>query len=179
MAETKPEYSRVADDVKLGTGVKIFAFVNLYGCEIGDCSQLGTFVEIQKNATVGAHCKVSSHTFICEGVTIEDDCFIGHNVCFINDRFPRSTSETGGLQSEEDWEVIPTKVGRGASIGSGAVILCGVTIGEKALIGAGAVVTKDVQPGAVVAGVPARQKYFISEREGSSEADPLPLKKVA
>ena len=147
---------RVADDVKLGKGVRMFCFVNLYGCEIGDDTRIGAFVEIQKNAVVGARCKISSHTFICEGVTIEDECFIGHGVMFINDKYPRATTESGRPQTEDDWSVEPTRVGRRASIGSGAVILCGVTIGEGAMIGAGAVVTKDVPPGAVVAGVPAR-----------------------
>jgi acetyltransferase-like isoleucine patch superfamily enzyme len=147
---------RIAPDVRIGHGVRIYDFVNLYGCTIGDGSRIGTFVEIQKNATIGARCKISSHTFICEGVTIEDECFIGHHVCFINDRFPRATADDGRPQTEADWHVIPTRVGRGASIGSGAVILCGVTIGEGALVGAGAVVTKDVGPRQVVAGVPAR-----------------------
>jgi acetyltransferase-like isoleucine patch superfamily enzyme len=148
---------RIAPDVRLGRDVRIFDFVNLYGCTIGDSSKIGTFVEIQKNAVIGARCKISSHTFICEGVTIEDDCFVGHHVCFINDLFPRATAADGQLQTEKDWQVIPIRVCRGASIGSGAVILGGVTIGAQALIGAGAVVTHDVAPGVVVAGVPARQ----------------------
>ena len=131
-------------------------FVNLYGCSIGDGSRIGTFVEIQKNARVGARCKISSHTFICEGVAIEDECFIGHHVCFINDRYPRAATAGGQLQGEQDWQVVPTRVERGASIGSGAVILCGVTIGAGAQVGAGAVVTHDVPANAVVAGVPAR-----------------------
>lgn len=147
---------KIAPDVKVGEGTRIFDFVNLYGCTIGDNSKIGTFVEVQKNAFIGSNCKISSHTFICEGVTIEDDVFIGHGVVFINDPEPRATVEGGGLQTEADWKVYPTLVKRGASIGSGAVIMCGVTIGEKALVGAGAVVTKDVPPGAVVAGVPAR-----------------------
>src|SRR5438128_11470371 len=147
---------RIAADVRLGRGVQIYDFVNLYGCSIGDGTRIGPFVEIQKNASVGARCKSSSHTFICEGVTIEDDCFIVHQVCFINDRYPRATTASGQPQTEKDWQMIPTRVGRGASIGSGAVILCGVTIGAGALIGAGAVVTRDVAPGEVVAGVPAR-----------------------
>jgi acetyltransferase-like isoleucine patch superfamily enzyme len=147
---------RIAADVRLGRDVRVYDFVNLYGCTIGDGSKIGTFVEIQKNAIIGARCKISSHTFICEGVTIEDDCFIGHHVCFINDRFPRATAADGRLQSDQDWQVVPTRVCQGASIGSGAVILCGVTIGARALIGAGAVVTRDVGPGEVVAGVPAR-----------------------
>ena len=146
----------IAPSVQLGPGVKVFHpdLVNLYGCSIGADTKVGTFVEIQKNATIGARCKISSHTFICEGVTIEDEVFIGHGVVFINDALPRAT--TGGqLQTEADWKVVPTRVGRGASIGSGAVILCGVTIGPNALIGAGAVVTADVPPGMIVAGVPA------------------------
>jgi acetyltransferase-like isoleucine patch superfamily enzyme len=147
----------VAPDVVLGSGVTIFhpTLVNLYGCRIGDETKIGTFVEIQKNASVGRRCKISSHTFICEGVTIEDDVFVGHGVMFINDRRPRATSE-GRLQTAEDWSVVPTLVKRGASIGSGAAILCGVTIGEGAMVGAGAVVTRDVAPGETVAGVPAR-----------------------
>jgi acetyltransferase-like isoleucine patch superfamily enzyme len=148
----------IADSVQLGERVIIHHpnLVNLYGCAIGDDTRIGTFVEIQKNATVGARCKISSHTFICEGVAIEDEVFVGHGVMFINDRFPRATTDDGGLQTEADWECVPTVVKRGASIGSGATILCGVTIGERALVGAGAVVTKDVPPGQVVAGVPAR-----------------------
>jgi acetyltransferase-like isoleucine patch superfamily enzyme len=146
----------IAPDVKLGKNVKIFSFVNLYGCEIGDNTKIGTFVEIQKNATVGKNCKISTHTFICEGVHIEDDVFVGHNVTFINDIYPRATTEDGKMQTEEDWKVIPTYVKKGVSIGSSATILAGVTIGEKAMVGAGAVVTKDVPAGAVVAGNPAR-----------------------
>jgi UDP-2-acetamido-3-amino-2,3-dideoxy-glucuronate N-acetyltransferase len=149
-------FQRIAPDVKLGQRVKIFAFTNLYGCEVGDDSKIGTFVEIQKNAKVGARCKISSHTFICEGVTIEDEVFIGHGVMFINDRFPRATTASGGLQTEADWQCTPTVVRRGASIGSNATILCGVTIGEGATVGAGSVVTRDVPAGAVVAGNPAR-----------------------
>ena len=141
----------------MGAGVTIFhpTLVNLYGCRVGDETKIGTFVEIQKNAVVGRRCKISSHTFICEGVTIEDDVFVGHGVMFINDRRPRATVE-GRLQTASDWSVVPTRVRRGASIGSGATILCGVTIGEDALIGAGAVVTRDVGAGETVAGVPAR-----------------------
>lgn len=148
----------IAPSVRLGKGVVIHQpdLVNLYGCEIGDDTKVGAFVEIQKNARIGARCKISSHSFICEGVTIEDEAFIGHGVMFINDRHPRATAEGGALQTEADWTCEPTRVKRGASIGSGAVILCGVTIGERALVGAGAVVTKDVPPHAVVAGVPAR-----------------------
>ena len=149
-------YQRIAPDVKLGQRVKIFAFTNLYGCTVGDDSKIGTFVEIQKGARVGARCKVSSHTFICEGVTLEDEVFIGHGVTFINDRFPRSTNADGKLQTEADWNCVGTVVKRGASIGSGATILCGITIGERSTIGAGSVVTKDVPEGAVVAGNPAR-----------------------
>jgi len=145
----------IAPDVKLGRDVSIYHFVNLYGCEIGDGSKIGSFVEIQKGARVGRNCKISSHTFICEGVAIEDEVFVGHGVIFTNDRYPRATAD-GRLQTEADWSVVPTRVGRGASIGSGAVILCGITIGELALVGAGAVVTKDVAAGATVAGVPAR-----------------------
>ena len=150
-----PEYSRIAPDVKLGKDVKIYAFVNLYGCEIGDDSKIGTFVEIQKGAKIGKHVKVSSHSFICEGVTIEDEVFIGHGVMFINDKYPRSTNEDGSIQTEADWVCVPTVIKKRASIGSNATILCGVTIGEGALVGAGSVVTHDVPAGAVVAGNPA------------------------
>jgi acetyltransferase-like isoleucine patch superfamily enzyme len=148
-------FIRIAPDVKLGQNVRIYAFVNLYGCEIGDESKIGTFVEIQKGAKIGSRVKVSSHTFICEGVTIEDEVFIGHAVMFINDKYPRSTTGSGKLQTEEDWACVPTLVKRGASIGSNATILCGVTIGEGAIVGAGSVVTHDVSPNAVVAGNPA------------------------
>jgi acetyltransferase-like isoleucine patch superfamily enzyme len=139
--------------------------VNLYGCSIGEKTKIGTFVEIQKNASVGARCKISSHTFICEGVTIEDECFIGHHVCFINDRYPAAAAADGQLQTEADWEVVPTRVCRSASIGSGAVIMCGVTIGEGALVGAGAVVTHDVPPRQIVTGVPARAVRPLHEKE--------------
>ena len=149
------EFARIAPDVKLGHGVKVYAFVNLYGCEVGDESRIGTFVEIQKGARIGKRVKVSSHTFICEGVTIEDEVFIGHGVMFINDRYPRATTESGESQNEADWVCVPTLVKRRASIGSNATILCGVTIGEGALVGAGSVVTHDVPAGAVVAGNPA------------------------
>jgi len=149
-------YQRIAPDVKLGQRVKIFAFTNLYGCAIGDDTKIGTFVEIQKGARIGARCKVSSHTFICEGVVVEDEVFIGHGVTFINDRFPRATTADGSLQTEADWKCDAALVKRGASIGSGVTILCGVTVGEKAIVGAGSVVTKDVPDGAVVAGNPAR-----------------------
>ena len=144
------------NNVTLGKDVKIFDFVNLYGCTIGDNTKVGTFVEIQKNAFIGKNCKISSHTFICEGVTIEDDVFVGHNVTFINDKIPRATNEDGGMQNESDWKVEKTFVKKGASIGSSATIMCGVTIGEKAIVGAGAVVTEDVPPNSVVAGVPAK-----------------------
>jgi acetyltransferase-like isoleucine patch superfamily enzyme len=150
------EYSRIAPDVKLGSDIKIYGFVNLYGCAVGDRSRIGAFVEIQKNARIGRDVKISSHTFICEGVTIEDGVFIGHNVSFINDKYPRATNAAGEPQSENDWQVVPTRVKKGASVGSGATILCGVTIGENAVIGAGSVVTRDVPDGVIVAGVPAR-----------------------
>lgn len=149
-------YSRIAPDVKLGKDVKIYAFVNLYGCEIGDESKIGTFVEIQKGVRIGRRVKLSSHSFVCEGVTIEDEVFIGHGVMFINDKYPHATTEAGSLQSEADWVCTPTLIKRRASIGSNATILCGVTIGEGAMIGAGSVITHDVPPGAVVAGNPAR-----------------------
>ena len=150
------QFCVIAPDVKLGRDVTIYNFVNLYGCEIGDGSKIGSFVEIQKGARVGRNCKISSHTFICEGVTIEDEVFIGHGVIFVNDKYPRATGPGGALQSDADWEVVPTVVKRGASIGSGVTILCGVTIGECALIGAGAVVIADVSANATVAGNPAR-----------------------
>jgi len=149
-------YQRIAPDVKIGKNVKIFAFVNLYGCEIQDNSKIGAFVEIQKNAKLGQNVKVSSHTFICEGVTIEDNVFVGHNVSFINDKYPRSTTKEGGLQTEADWKVVPTLIKKGASIGTSTTVLCGVTIGENAVIGAGSVVTKNIPPNVVAAGVPAR-----------------------
>jgi len=147
---------KIASDVKLGKNVKIYDFVNLYGCEIGDNTRIGTFVEIQKGATIGKNCKISSHTFICEGVTIEDNVFIGHNVTFINDKYPRATTAEGTLQGEKDWVCIPTLVKKGASVGSSSTILSGVTIGENALVGAGSVVTKDVPAHATAAGNPAR-----------------------
>ena len=156
LAQPIYEFSRIAPDVRLGKDVRIFAFVNLYGCSIGDNSKIGTFVEIQKNAEIGANVKVSSHSFICEGVQIEDDVFIGHNVAFINDRYPRATSDAGALQTEDDWQVVKTVVKRGASIGTSCTILCGVTIGEFAIIGAGSVVTRNVPPKTIVAGNPAR-----------------------
>jgi acetyltransferase-like isoleucine patch superfamily enzyme len=145
----------ISEDVKLGENVKLSKFINLYGCSIGDNTKIGAFVEVQKNASVGKNCKISSHTFICEGVVIEDDVFIGHNVTFINDIYPRATAE-GRLQTEADWVVETTLVKKGASIGSSVTILANVTIGERAIVGAGSVVTKDVPPGAIVAGNPAR-----------------------
>lgn len=157
---------KIAPDVRLGKNVTIYDFVNLYGCEIGDGSRIGTFVEIQKKAKVGRNCKIQSHTFICEGVTIEDDVFVGHNVTFINDLYPRAVCEDGRLQTDEDWVCIPTVVEKGASIGSSATILCGVTIGQAAIIGAGSVVTKDVPPNVIVAGNPARILRVINS-EGS------------
>jgi acetyltransferase-like isoleucine patch superfamily enzyme len=156
VSQDLPAFQRIAPDVKLGRRVSIFAFTNLYGCEIGDDVKIGAFVEIQKGAKIGSRCKISSHTFICEGVTIEDEVFIGHNVTFTNDLFPKAVNRAGELQSDADWKCVPTLVKRGASIGSGATILCGITVGEKAVIGAGSVVTKDVPAGATVAGNPAR-----------------------
>ena len=156
MNASEPPFLRIAPDVKLGKNVRLAAFVNLYGCEIGDDVKIGTFVEIQKGVKIGNRCKVSSHTFICEGVTLEDEVFVGHNVTFTNDRYPRSTNGNGQLQTEADWACVPTRVKRGASIGSSAVLLCGITVGENAMIGAGSVVTRDVPPDTLVAGNPAR-----------------------
>jgi acetyltransferase-like isoleucine patch superfamily enzyme len=156
-------YVCIADDVKLGSNVKLSKFINLYGCQIGDNTKVGAFVEIQKNACVGSNCKISSHTFICEGVTIEDNVLIGHNVTFINDPYPRATAGDR-LQTEADWKVEPTLVKKGASIGSGATILCNVTIGENAIVGAGSVVTKDVPANAIVAGNPARFVRYVEEK---------------
>lgn len=156
------KYCLISDDVKLGRDVKFFSFVNLYGCEIGDRTKIGTFVEIQKGAKVGADCKISSHTFICEGVTIEDRVFIGHNVTFTNDKYPRATNTDGSLQAEEDWKCEPTFIKEGASIGSSVTILCGVTIGKNAIVGAGAVVTRDIPDDVTVAGVPAKPFKIIS-----------------
>ena len=156
MNNQPPDYQRIAPDVILGRNVKIYAFVNLYGCEIGDETRIGTFVEIQKGAKIGSHCKISSHTFICEGVTIESGVFVGHGVTFINDRYPRATTATGEIQTEADWHCQNTLVKRGASIGSGATLLGGLTIGENAIVGAGSVVTKDVPPDTIVAGNPAK-----------------------
>ena len=155
MSLSNEPIQRIAPDVKLGRNVRIFGFTNLYGCEVGDDSKIGTFVEIQKGAKIGRRCKVSSHTFICEGVTIEDEVFIGHHVVFTNDLFPLATAN-GQLQTDADWKCVPTLVKRGASIGSGAVLLCGITIGENSVVGAGSVVTKDVPANAIVAGNPAR-----------------------
>jgi len=150
------EHQQIAANVKFGKGVRTFGFVNLYGCEIGDDVKIGTFVEIQKGVKVGNRCKISSHTFICEGVTLEDEVFVGHNVTFTNDLYPRAANEDGSLQTEKDWTCIPTLVKQGASIGSSATLLCGITIGEFAVVGAGSVVTKDVPSYTVVAGNPAR-----------------------
>jgi acetyltransferase-like isoleucine patch superfamily enzyme len=156
------DYLCIAPDVKLGQNVKLTKFINLYGCQIGDNTKIGAFVEIQKNATVGSNCKISSHSFICEGVRIEDDVFVGHGVTFINDRYPRATADDGSLQTEKDWIVEPTIVRKGASIGSGSTILCKVTIGENAIIGAGSVVTKDVPANAIVCGNPAKIRRVLS-----------------
>jgi acetyltransferase-like isoleucine patch superfamily enzyme len=149
-------WNSIAEDVKLGSNVRLSKYINLYGCEIGDETKIGSFVEIQKNACVGRRCKISSHTFICEGVVIEDNVFIGHGVMFINDNYPRATTPEGGLQTEADWKVQPTVIRKGASIGSGATILCNLSIGENAIVGAGSVVTKDVPANTIVAGNPAR-----------------------
>ena len=156
------DYLCIAPDVKLGQNVKLTKFINLYGCQIGDNTKIGAFVEIQKNATVGSNCKISSHSFICEGVRIEDNVFVGHGVTFINDLYPRATTDDGSLQSEKDWIVEPTIVKKGASIGSGSTILCKVTIGENAIIGAGSVVTKDVPANAIVCGNPAKIRRVLS-----------------
>jgi acetyltransferase-like isoleucine patch superfamily enzyme len=156
-------YLSIAPDVKLGRDVKLSKFINLYGCEVGDESKIGAFVEIQKNASVGKRCKISSHTFICEGVTIEDNVFIGHGVMFTNDSYPRATAADGNLQTEADWKVERTVIRKGASLGSGATILCGVTVGENAIVGAGSVVTKDVPPNSIVAGNPARVFRYIEQ----------------
>lgn len=151
-----PDYNRIADDVVLGSNVRLACFINAYGCTIGDDTKVGAFVEIQKGATIGARCKISSHTFICEGVTLEDGVFIGHGVMFTNDKRPRATTDQGELQTESDWIVVPTRVGRGASIGSGATLLCGITIGAGAIVGAGSVVTHDVPADEIWCGNPAR-----------------------
>jgi acetyltransferase-like isoleucine patch superfamily enzyme len=159
-------WNSIADDVTLGRNVKLSRFINLYGCVIGDDTKIGAFVEIQKNAAVGKRCKISSHTFICEGVSIEDNVFIGHGVTFVNDSFPRATTGDGALQTESDWKVEPTVIRRGASIGSGATLLANITIGENAMVGAGSVVTKSVPPNAIVAGNPARVlRYVVPKME--------------
>jgi len=163
------DYLAIAADVKLGNNVKLSRFLNLYGCEIGDNTKIGAFVEIQKNAKIGRNCKISSHTFICEGVTIEDEVFVGHGVVFINDTYPRATT-SGALQTEQDWTVEPTLIKKGASIGSGATILSKVTVGEGAIVGAGSVVTKDVPDHAVVAGNPARVFRVLGKRTSAKKA---------
>src|SRR5579859_5920002 len=162
---TAENFIRIAPDVQLGRQVAVHCFVNLYGCRIGDESRVGAFVEIQKNAVIGARCKISSHTFICEGVAIEDDVFIGHGVMFINDVYPRATAAGGGLQTEADWKVEKTRICKGASVGSGATILCNITVGENAIVGAGSVVTKDVPANAIVAGNPAKFLRFVNEEK--------------
>ncbi len=154
--QSRNNFNRISSDVKLGRDVKIHGYANLYGCELGDNSRVGCFVEIQKNAKIGKNCKISSHSFICEGVTIEDNVFIGHNVTFINDLFPRATREDGSMQTDQDWVCIPTVIKKGASIGSGVTLLGGVTVGENALIGAGSVVTRDIPSNAIAVGNPAR-----------------------
>jgi acetyltransferase-like isoleucine patch superfamily enzyme len=159
------QYNCIAPSVKLGKDVKLSSFINLYGCEIGDETKIGAFVEVQKNARVGRCCKISSHTFVCEGVDIEDNVFIGHNVAFINDTYPRAATATGGLQTEADWKVEKTVVRKGASIGSGCTILSKITIGENAIVGAGSVVTKDVPANAIVAGNPARVLRYLTEEK--------------
>lgn len=176
---TPPEASarHTAAGVRMGQNVRIYDFANLYGCEIGDDVRIGAFVEIQKGAKIGSRCKISSHTFICEGVTLEDEVFVGHHVVFTNDLYPRATTEEGQLQTEADWKCIPTLIKRGVSIGSGAVLLCGITVGERAIIGAGSVVTRDVPPGVIVAGNPARVIRPAGE-SGTRKADcgtPCPM----
>jgi len=168
MSRTKkpaqPPFQQIAPDVKLGQRVRIYGFTNLYGCEIGDDVKIGTFVEIQKGAKIGNRCKISSHSFVCEGVILEEEVFVGHNVTFINDRYPRATNEEGQLQTEADWQCIPTVVKKGASIGSGSTLLCGITVGEHAIVGAGSVVTKDVPPYSVVVGNPAKVLKLLSKK---------------
>lgn len=163
MSANEIPYRLISDNVKLGKNVKIFAFTNLYGCEIGDDSKIGTFVEIQKGARVGSRCKVSSHSFLCEGVILEDEVFIGHGVMFTNDRLPRATTADGKLQTEADWKCESTVIKKGASIGSGTTLLCGITVGERAIVGAGSVVTKDVPRNAVVAGNPAKVLRYLPD----------------
>lgn len=163
MSVDQPANRLIADNVKLGKGVRIFAFTNLYGCELGDDVKVGTFVEIQKGSKIGNRCKISSHSFLCEGVTLEDEVFIGHGVMFTNDLLPRATAGDGKLQTEADWACVPTLVKHGASIGSNATLLCGITVGERAVVGAGSVVTKDVPPRAVVAGNPAKVLRYLPE----------------
>jgi len=165
MKDSSRVVRRIAPDVKLGRDVKVYDFTNLYGCEIGDETKIGTFVEIQKGVKVGKRCKISSHTFICEGVTIEDNVFVGHNVTFINDRYPRATNADGTLQSDADWTCLETRIGRGASIGSSATILGGLEVGENAIVGAGSVVTRDVPAGTIVAGNPARIVRSVDRKE--------------
>ena len=169
MNEDSSYIRKIAPDVKLGEGVKIFDFVNLYGCEIGDNTRIGTFVEIQKGSRIGKSCKISSHTFICEGVTIEDGVFVGHNVTFTNDRFPRATAGDGKLKTDDDWTCVPTTVKQGASIGSSVTLLCGITVGENAVVGAGSVVTGDVPAETVVAGNPAKTLRNINEAKGQQQ----------
>ena len=163
------DYNCIAPDVKLGKDVKLAKFINLYGCEIGDETKVGAFVEIQKRARIGSRCKISSHTFICEGVTIEDHVFVGHGVMFINDSYPRATTASGDLQTADDWKVEYTVVKRGASIGSGVTVLSNVTIGERAIVGAGSVVTRDVPAGTIVAGNPAKVLRAIGDATGDTE----------
>lgn len=163
MTDKNNSICRIAEDVKLEKNVKIYSFVNMYGCEVGENTKIGTFVEIQKNAKIGKNCKISSHTFICEGVTIEDNVFVGHNVTFINDRYPRAVCEDGKLQTDDDWICVNTLIRKGSSIGSSATMLCGITVGENAIIGAGSVVTKDVPSNTIVAGNPAKVIKRISE----------------
>lgn len=165
-------WNSISNDVKLGANVKLSRFINLYGCEIGDDTKIGAFVEIQKNVTVGRRCKISSHTFVCEGVTIEDNVFVGHGVTFVNDSYPRATTLDGALQTESDWKVEPTVIRRGASIGSGSTLLSNITVGESAMIGAGSVVTKDVPRSAVVAGNPARVIRYLTEETETSNVKP-------
>jgi acetyltransferase-like isoleucine patch superfamily enzyme len=168
MSGTGNEYQCIAPSVKLGKDVKLSKFINLYGCEVGDGTKIGAFVEIQKNATVGKNCKISSHTFVCEGVTIEDGVFIGHGVMFINDSYPRAVTEGGQMQTEADWKVEHTVIKKGASVGSGSTILANVTVGENALVGAGSMVTKDVPPNAIVAGNPAKVLRYINNDKNNS-----------